>query len=285
MRSDSRASRRAPAATPPAGPRDNSVQSVHRAAQLLRAVAAASLAARSTGAPTPAASHDAGPTPEATVPALAAACGLHRATAYRILLTLETEGLLGRDPSGAFRIAPGLVEIAAAAGHEALVDRVHPTLLALSARTGETAALAVPSGGSLVYVDEVVPARVLAASWAGRSVPLHATSTGKAYLAALGGRERVALLGPGPPVAHTDTTITDRDALLRDLELTRERGYGTCRGELESTLDGVSSAVLDGRGRPVGVVSLWWPVSRLDDEAAAAAGHLVRDAAATLSRA
>lgn len=220
--------------------RAGSVQSVDRAAALLRAVASS------------------GP---ANASELAAACGLNRATAYRILTTLERHVLVERDrATGCFRIGRGVVELAGTVGRASVVARARPVLERLSAQVGQTAALAVPSGGSLVYVDEVIPGRVLAASWLGQPVPFHATSTGKAYLAALDAGDLLAFLEP-ELVRFTDTTLTTREALLEELAATRERGYGTCRGELEETLDGVSAAVLDD-GRPVAVISLWWPVGR-----------------------
>ncbi len=92
-------------AGPASGP-DNSgsglsssrVQSVDRAVSLLRAVA------------------DAGSAGAATV-ALGDACGLNRATAWRILTTLEAHGLVVSDrATGHWTLGPGLVDIARSAG-------------------------------------------------------------------------------------------------------------------------------------------------------------------------
>jgi DNA-binding IclR family transcriptional regulator len=60
----------------------------------------------------------------------------------------------------------------------------------------------------LTYVDEVTPAAVVTASWLGRSVPVHATSTGKAMLA-FRPPEQVRRMLCGPLTAFTATTITD----------------------------------------------------------------------------
>ena len=54
--------------------------------------------------------------------------------------------------------------------------------------------------------------------------------------------------------AFTDTTITAAMALDAELAATRARGYGTCAGELESALYGVSAPVLDRTGRPLAVL-------------------------------
>ena len=151
------------------------------------------------------------------------------------------------------------------------------------AQTGETASLAVPGMGGLTYVDEVTPTAVLTASWLGRSVPLHATSTGKALLAFLPA-EQVRRVLAGALTAFTDTTITDPRGAGRELAATRARGYGVCAGELESSLYGVSAPVLDRAGRPLAVLSIWGPKDRVQEEPFAELGAVAVRAAAPVVR-
>jgi DNA-binding IclR family transcriptional regulator len=218
------------------------VQSVARAAELLKALGA-------HGTP-------------ATVSDLADRCGLNRSTAWRILATLEDEGLVERDPAtGRYAVGYALVGLAAGAGHEPLVRRAQPHLRALADACAETASLAVPRKLQLVYVDQVQAPHVMAADWLGRPTPLHATSTGKAFLAWLDPDELGAAL-PGRLERFTDTTITTRPALRGELADVRTRGYAVSRGELEPALWGVSAPVLDG-GRAVAVVSVWGTEARI----------------------
>jgi len=125
---------------------------------------------------------------------------------------------------------------------------------------------------------------VLTASWLGRSVPLHATSTGKALLAHLPA-DQVRRVLAGPLTRFTDTTITDPDHLTAELAATRERGYGVCAGELESSLYGVSAPVLDRNHRPLAVLSIWGPRDRVPPERFAELGELVLRAAAEIGAA
>jgi DNA-binding IclR family transcriptional regulator len=218
------------------------VQSVARAAELLKALGA-------HGGP-------------ATVFDLADRCGLNRSTAWRILATLEDEGLVERDPAtGRYEVGYALVALGAVAGHDPLVRRAHPALRALAEACLETASLAVPHGMRLVYVDQVQAAHVMAADWLGRATPLHATSTGKALLAWLSEDELAAAL-PGRLERFTDTTITTRAVLRTELAQVRARRYAVSRGELETALWGVSAPVLDG-GRAVAVVSVWGAETRI----------------------
>ena len=131
----------------------------------------------------------------------------------------------------------------------------------------------------LTYIDEVTPTAVVTASWLGHTVPLHATSTGKALLAFLPAAQVQQVLS-GPLTSFTATTITDPQALAAELAATRARGYGVCAGELESSLYGVSAPVLDRTGRPLAVLSIWGPRDRVHEGVFAKVGAVAVQAAA-----
>ncbi|MCA1185004.1 MULTISPECIES: IclR family transcriptional regulator [unclassified Saccharopolyspora] len=242
------------------------VQSLDRAVALLNAVSAGSPEGRSA-------------------PDLAADCGLNRATAWRLLATLEHHGLVERDPvNNRYAIGFAISRMAATAGVDGLVRRAHGTLERLSRETGETANLAVAQRLGLTYVDEVAPQAVLSARWLGQHVPIHATSAGKALLAWLPQPEVESLLDT-PLAEYTESTRTDRDALLAELAEIREQGYSGADGELESHVCGVSAPVLDVRRRPAAIVSIWGPRDRVPAARFTELGALVRDAAIEIGEA
>lgn len=243
------------------GGRDGRVQSVDRAAALLRAVAAAA----PQGAP---------------VAALASSTGINRATAWRLLATLEDNGLVERDDTGRYLPGPAVAVLAATVGADAVVRRAHPELVRLCELTAETVDLAMPRPG-LTYVDEVSPPSVVSANWLGRAVPMHATSSGKAWLAFLPQSEAAAALA-GPLPAHTGATITDPAALRAELDAIGRRGWAACRGEFEEQLYGVSAPVVVA-GRPVAVLSVWGPRDRMSDDRLAELGPQVLEAAARIA--
>ncbi len=233
-------------------PVNSRIQSIDRAAELLDAVASA-------------------PEP-LTAPALADAVGLNRSTAWRILATLEHHGLVERDPeTSRYRLGVGILKLAAAAGEEPLVRLARPILRRLAEATEETVNLAVARQLELVYADQVQARRVMAPNWLGRTVPLHATSTGKAFLAALPPDELDALTLD----RFTDATITDPATLRAELAAVRKTGYAVSHGELEVALWGVSAAALDAAGRPAAVLSVWGADARVRDRLAALGEHCV----------
>jgi DNA-binding IclR family transcriptional regulator len=242
-------------------PHSQRVQSIDRALELLRAVASS-------------------PSPE-TAPELADRCGLNRSTAWRLLATLEHNGLVERDGNNRYVVGYAVLQLAGAVGHEPLVRLAHPYVRALAERSGETANLAIPRQLGLVYVDQVQAPHVMAANWQGRATPLHATSTGKAFLAWLPERDLAAALA-APLERYTETTIVEPAALRAELDDVRDRGYANSRGELEPALWGVSAPVLDRLRQPVAVVSVWGAAPRIGERrivelgplAAASAGEI-----------
>ncbi|HEY0416694.1 MAG TPA: IclR family transcriptional regulator [Gaiellaceae bacterium] len=233
--------------------RPRTIQSVDRAAALIKAIA------------------DSRQPP--TVLELAAACGLNRSTAWRLLATLDAHGLVERDPvSQRYSLGYSFLRLAAGMEPDPLVRQARPVLERLAGDTGEATNLAVAKRFRLVYVDQVDPPQIMAPNWFGRTVPLHATSTGKAYLAFMSRDEQDAALGSRLD-RFTGTTITDRKMLDAELADVRRAGFATCVGELEESLFGASAPVLSEQGRPVAIVSVWGSEHRLPRERLAEVGR------------
>ena len=220
--------------------------------------------------------------PDCTAALLAESCGLNRPTAWRLLNTLEAHSMVSCDRhTGHWSVGVAVVEIARSAGVEAIVESAHGALERLSLQTGETAALAVPGARGLTYVDEVAPSAIVAAMWQGRTVPLHATSTGKVLLA-FGDPAAVERLSEVELRRFTPTTVVDLTQLLAELTQVRQRGFAVCRGEYEASAWGVSAPVLDANDRPVAVLSVWGPASRVTESRFAALGALACETAVHL---
>jgi DNA-binding IclR family transcriptional regulator len=221
------------------------VQSVARAAGLLRQLAV-------LGRP-------------ASLAELAAACGLERSTAWRLLTTLETCGLVDRESSSdGFRVGFGAVAVAAAGLGDgtALASRVRPELRRLCAATGEAAAVCLVRGTRVLVLDQVDPPSVVNVSWVGREFPLHASSPGKLVLASLAADDLDRFLAE-PLQALTERTITDACALRRELARVRAAGVAASDEEFERGCVGFSAAVTDWAGRPVAILGVTGPSFRM----------------------
>jgi IclR family transcriptional regulator, acetate operon repressor len=250
-----------------AGGRTDHVQSVLRAIDLLKAVAAASGS-------------------DASATALAHRCGLHRVTAWRLLMTLETQEMVTRNPrNGWFTLGPAVEELRDAVGRDSLVDAAHPVLERLALETGETACLGIVDGDEVHYVAEVIPDIASERSWLGERVQLDGSSMGKAFLA-FAGRDRSAAILDRLDHDLQDTACTDAKDLAGELSQIRAQGYAIHSGRYQGASEsawGVAAPIIGALGEPVAVLCLWGPDRRGGRARSQALGVLVRRAAQALA--
>ncbi|MBL8932013.1 MAG: IclR family transcriptional regulator [Kineosporiaceae bacterium] len=247
-----------------AGSASRENQSVRKAAALLRA----------------AAGHGSG----ATVSALARTAELPRATALRMIESLIAERLLARLPDDRIVIGPGLHRLARTADlSELLIHASRGVLERLSEQTSESATLTVVMpDGSLSLVRQVDGPYMLGlTNWVGRPFPLHASSSGKLFLAYADPARVEALVGrPLEPVATR--TITDPDVLRADLAQARAAGWSQIEDEIEDGLASISMGILVD-GELVGTLNISGPSARLTPAARTAALPLLRSACDTVA--
>jgi DNA-binding IclR family transcriptional regulator len=180
---------------------------------------------------------------------IAARLGLPRSTVHRIVSALEAERLVSSGVQrGRVRLGPGLYRLAATA-LKSLSQTLHPHLVKLSRSLDETVDLAILEKDRVLFVDQVlVSHRLQAVSAVGTYFPLHCTANGKALLAELP-LEEVERLLPERLKALTPYTLTERAALIRELETVRKTGVAFDREEHTLGICSVGVAVRDVFGR------------------------------------
>lgn len=192
-----------------------------------------------------------------------------QSTAHRLMAMLVYHGFAAQDPvTRVYRAGPALYEIGLSVVSNMDIRSVaRPALEKLAAVTGETVHLGVLEGTEVRFVDAVESELALRVSArVGKQVPAHATSLGKAMLAALAD-EQVRMLYPSEslPVV-TAQTMSRRSDLLAELDRTRARGYACNAGESEQGVGSTGVAIMHpGRG-PVGAITIAAPLIRLDQD-------------------
>jgi DNA-binding IclR family transcriptional regulator len=223
--------------------------------------------------------------PEQSLAELSKALSLTKTTTHRLLTALESEGLVARNPvTKSYRLGSAILAL----GTQALVSNdlrtvVEPELRSLAARSGETATLEVPLQGTMLILAEVMGKHlVTVTAELGTRWPMHATSTGKAYVAAFPEELWHKLLAP-PLSRHTAATIVDMEELTRALRQVRDQGYATAREELEAGVSTVGAVLRSSLGAPVGAISLGGPSNRLTAQRAEPLGKELVAAASRLA--
>jgi IclR family transcriptional regulator, pca regulon regulatory protein len=180
---------------------------------------------------------------------VAAAAGLARPTARRLLLTLEELGYV-RSCGGAFELTPTVMNLGMAyVSSLGLWDIARPHLEALVARTGESSSIAQLDGSDIVYVARVsVPKLIALRVDIGTRFPAVQTSQGKVLLAALPPDQVAAALAQ-PSRSGLPPYIGRPAGQLRDeLAETRARGWALADEELAPGVRSVAVPVRDGTG-------------------------------------
>ena len=93
----------------------------------------------------------------------------------------------------------------------------------------------------------------------GPSVPLYCTSLGKAVMAVMSKEEQDAYWIGFRFIGYTEHTLTTRKLLLKDLELTKRRGYSFDRGEYLADEAGMGAPIFDRTESHIGAICLYGP--------------------------
>jgi DNA-binding IclR family transcriptional regulator len=212
---------------------------------------------------------------------------LPKPTLHRLFHTAEEEGFLQRDIDGrSYGPGPRLRQLAV---NTVSSQRLRALRLAVLGRVaeqfGETCNISTPDRDGMIYLDRVEthwPLRIQLP--AGSKVPLHCTASGKMYLASLRASYLDRLLDNLPLDRYAPGTISDRDALRRELELTRKRGYSTDNEEFMEGMIAMAVAIRDNQGRLVSTLSVNAPLQRISLEELLTKVDILRGGAEELTK-
>jgi IclR family pca regulon transcriptional regulator len=180
---------------------------------------------------------------------VAAAAGLARPTARRLLLTLEELGFV-RQTGGAFELTPRVLTLGTAyVGALGLWDVARPHMEALVAQTDESSSMAQLDGPDIVYVARVsVPKLITLRVEIGTRFPAAQTSQGKVLLAALPLDELDRTLALPSRVGMPTYIGRTPEQLREELTAVRARGWALADEELAPGVRSVAVPVRDGTG-------------------------------------
>jgi len=195
--------------------------------------------------------------PRLTLSDVARLTGVTRATARRILLTLQHLGYVRAD-GRLFSLTPRVLSLGF--GYLSslnLWDIAQPFMEELVEQTHESCSAATLDLPDIVYVARVPTRRIMTISLGiGSRLPAHATSMGRVLLADLPDEELDAYLATGPFTAHTERTTVDPGELRTAVHRVREQGWSLVDQELEMGLRSISAPIRGADGRTVAAVNI-----------------------------
>jgi DNA-binding IclR family transcriptional regulator len=222
---------------------------------------------------------------EAITPSmLAKRLTMSRTTAFRTLRTFVHEGL-AEEVDGGYRLGTGMLQLALLVLDQLDVRKVAtPVLRQLAERSGETAHLAVFTGGRPLLVevaDSPNPLRV--ASRPGSVVDPHCSATGKVLLAHLPQGQQDAILAGLTLNQRTPRTITDPAALVTELAKVRSHGFALDDEEYIIGARCLAAPVRDAAGTVCAAIGITAAASRFTPQRTGEVAAMVMEAAQHLS--
>ena len=221
--------------------------------------------------------------PELSLTQVSVSADLNKTTAHRLLRALESESLIQRNSiTGRYSLGAGLMALGVQAlSSSDLRRRARPILKLLARDTGETAQLEVPVQDGMLILDEVTGRHVVTATGnIGTHWPIHATSSGKAYMAF---DTNTYDQLPDALSSLTKNTISSKALMKVEIERIVKRGFSESVDELETGYSCVGIAVFDALGNIQGALSIGGPSHRMTMERRMEIGTALKKASNRLS--
>ncbi len=191
-----------------------------------------------------------------------------KSTAHDYLRSLDETGYLVRNSDG-YVLSTRLLEQGARRRLDMEVyQTAKPQIKKLAWETGEHATLMIEENCAGILLSTMMgddAVEVVAND--GTRTPLHATAPGRTIMANLAEDRVNEILNCRGLPQVTKHTITDRDELMSELELIREQGYASEKGEIMDGMRGVGAPIIRRDTEAVlGAVSVYGPISRTNNK-------------------
>ena len=199
-----------------------------------------------------------------TLSEIATAAGLPRATARRILFTLQHGGYVSSDGK-LFALTPHVLTLAGAyLRTNQVVAVLQPVLDHIAVAAQEISSLAVLDGDDVVFIARGSPTRMFSGGVdIGYRLPAFCTAVGRALLGRYGDAELKARLASAKREALTRETVTDPKRLLTAIAADRARGYSLVDREAEPHFRSIAVPVKRYDGAIVAAINIGAHVDRI----------------------
>jgi IclR family pca regulon transcriptional regulator len=194
--------------------------------------------------------------PALTLSEVARLTDMTRATARRILLTLENLGHV-RSDGRLFHLTPRVLSLGwAYLSSLDLWEVAQPLMEELVDQTKESCSAATLDLPDVVYVLRIPTRRIMTISLSvGSRLPAHPTAMGRILLAGLPDEDLDEYVATTPLEPYTERTITDPAAFRDEIERVRERGWAFVDQELEIGLRSIAAPISGHDGRTIAALN------------------------------
>ena len=199
-----------------------------------------------------------------TLSDVAKVSNLPRATARRILMTLEKSGFVKGDER-LFSLTPHVLTLASAYLASNQISTVmQPLMDEVATKAKEVCSLALLDGNEVVFVARASPARVFPAGIdIGYRLPAFCTSVGRVLLGRLSNAELSAAINAMSVTSQTPETIVDKPLIIATIITDRSKGYSLVDQEAEAGFRSVSVPIHRYDGAIIAAANIGTHVDRI----------------------
>lgn len=197
-------------------------------------------------------------------------------TAHRLLRTLEEEDLITQNPdNGKYRLGAAVFIIGTNVIRiNKLVEVSLPYIARLSTKYNATTHVAIEQNGHVLCLEKIEPmTNIVKTPPRGSRHELHLTSVGKSLLAFSPPKKQAELIKTIEYQRLMPHSIMNADDLMKELKLTKQRGYAVDALESAENLYCFGAPILDDDGYAIGAISVSLSASRFPDSAS----NIIRD--------
>lgn len=208
-----------------------------------------------------------------SLPVLAERAGASKSAAQRLAFTLEELGYLNRNTeTKRYSLSTKILELCwRYMTSDPLIGCAEPFIARLSASTKESVNLWRPPGMSMICVCRLPGSNQLVAPMpVGQLLPMHCSSGGRAYLAAIERKQALEILSGTQLEKHLDTTETVAERLLEIIDCASADGFSTAFCQYYPTDLAFGAAIIDATVNGVAAINISVPNTRWKEKAALA---------------
>lgn len=183
--------------------------------------------------------------------------GLHKSTAYRIIMTLVNRGYLEKSREGNYRIGYRLIETTSYyINNLELLTEARPFIAEINTHLGLASYLGVLDGDQVVYAEKInAPSASRLYSVRRTRVNAYCSSLGKCILANYSNSELEDIMKDCSFIKFTPNTIADMQQLHAELAKVRKQGWAMDDEEYEMGQRCIGAPIYDYKGDIVAAVS------------------------------
>jgi len=210
---------------------------------------------------------------------------LARATAYRLLYTMERRGLIRYDrEKQQYRLGLRFLQYSDIVTSSLnAVQEAEEILVDLHMKTKHTILMTLIEGSQMLYVfKREIPTGLKYSSSVGERRPLTYGAVGKAALA-YQPPEVIDRLLAEPMPQYTPYTVTDPAAIRAELEEIRATGICTEKDQIHLGVTAIAAPVFQADGSSIGAIGMICPSVQITESQLKEAQIMMKDAAAQIS--